>query len=59
MQERVRRRDMGVLQHRYIARVAELSMILDLSHVEDFSVCNENRSVTEVAEEMLMRSGWI
>ena len=59
MQERVRHRDSGTLQHSYVARVTELNAILDRSHLEDFSVVNENRSVTDVAQEMLMRSGWL
>ena len=59
MQERVGARDSGQLQRRYVARVAELNTALDRAQLEDFSVVNEGRSITEVAQEMLTRSGWI
>jgi len=59
MQERVGARDSGQLQRRYVARVAELNALLDRAQLEDFSVVNEGRSITEVAQEMLTRSGWL
>jgi hypothetical protein len=59
MQERVGARDSGQLQRRYVARVAELNTLLDRAQLEDFSVVNEGRSITEVAQEVLMRSGWL
>ena len=59
MQERVRARDSGQLQRRYVIRVAELDTLLDRAQLEDFSVVNEGRSITEVAQEMLTRSGWL
>jgi Zn-finger domain-containing protein len=59
MQERVAARDSGQLQRRYVARVAELNAVLDRAQLEDFSVVNEGRSITEVAQEMLTRSGWL
>ena len=59
MWERVGRRDSGTLRERYVARVAELNALLDRAHVEDFSVANENRSIADVAQEMLIRSGWL
>jgi predicted kinase len=59
MQERVAQRDTGQLQARYVARVAELNMLLDRDHLEDFSVVNEKRPVSDVAREMLTRAGWI
>jgi tRNA uridine 5-carbamoylmethylation protein Kti12 len=59
MQDRVQRREKGRLQHSYVARVIELDAILDRAHLEHFSLLNENRPVTEVANEMLRRSGWL
>jgi len=59
MRERVRSREIGLLQQRFVARVAELDAALDRASLEDFSLTNENRPVTEVAREMLTRSGWI
>jgi hypothetical protein len=59
MRLRVKMREPGVLQREYVARVAELNAILDRARLEDFTITNENRSPTEVANEMLVRAGWI
>ena len=59
MQQRVRLREPGILQQSFVARVAELNDTLDRAHLEDFSIVNENRSVTGVARDMLVRAGWL
>ncbi len=59
MQQRVRLREPGMLQDQFIARVATLEAVLDTAGVEDFSVKNDGRSITEVAREMLVRAGWL
>ena len=59
MKRRVQLRDLGVSQREYIDRVAKLNVILDCAHLEDFVVTNENRSLTDVALEMLVKAGWI
>jgi hypothetical protein len=59
MQQRVAMRDRGMLQRELVARVAELNAILDRVALEDFTVVNENRSLTDVALEMLVKAGWI
>jgi tRNA uridine 5-carbamoylmethylation protein Kti12 len=59
MKQRVAMRDPGMLQRELMARVAELNTILDRAALEDFTVINENRSVTAVALEMLVEAGWI
>jgi hypothetical protein len=59
MRRRVRLREPGMLQEQLIARVAELEAALDAAGVEDFSVQNDDRSVTDVAREMLARAGWL
>jgi hypothetical protein len=59
MQQRVKMRESGVSQRGYVARVAELNAILDRVRLEDFAVASECRSVTEVANEMLLKAGWI
>ena len=59
MQQRVKMRELGVLQLDYVARVTKLNIILDRAGLEDFSVTNESRPLTEVALEMLVRAGWI
>jgi hypothetical protein len=59
MEQRVRMRESGVSQREYVARVAKLNVILDRARLEEFSVTSENRSLTEIAEEMLVKAGWI
>jgi hypothetical protein len=59
MQQRVKMREPGVSQRDYVARVEKLNVILDRAHLEDFTINNENRSLTEVAQEMLVKAGWI
>lgn len=53
------RSSIGISQQEYVARVAELNAILDRARLEDFAVANENRSLTDVAFEMLVKAGWI
>jgi hypothetical protein len=59
MRRRVQMRESGVLQRGYIARVAELNAILEGVRLEDFAVSSENRSVTDVALDVLGKAGWI
>jgi len=59
MQHRVKMRESGVSQRKYVARVAKLNVILDRARLENFTVTNENRSLTEVAHEMLVKASWI
>jgi hypothetical protein len=59
MQERVKIRESGVSQRKYVARAAKLNVILDRARLEDFTITNENRSLTEVAHEMLVKALWI
>jgi hypothetical protein len=59
MQQRIQTRESGISQRKYVARVAKLNIILDHARLEDFTVTNENRSLTEVANEMLVKAGWI
>jgi hypothetical protein len=59
MERRVKERESGVSQREYVARVAGLNVLLDRARLEDFSVSSENRLITEVAHEMLVRAGWI
>jgi hypothetical protein len=57
MQQRVKMR--GIWQQEYVARVAKLNVILDRARLEDFTVTNENRLVSDVALEVLVKAGWI
>jgi len=59
MKRRVQMRDLGISQEEYVARVTELNVILDRVRLEDFAVTNENRPVTDVALEILVKAGWI
>jgi adenylylsulfate kinase len=59
MQQRVRTRESGALQAQYVDRVAILDAILDRARLEDFVVINENRPINDVAQEMLIKAGWI
>jgi hypothetical protein len=59
MQQRIKRRESGVLQREYVDRVATLEIILDRAKLEDFIVVKETRSLNEVAQEMLVKAGWI
>jgi|SRR5712664_2030344 len=59
MKRRVQMRELGVSQREYVDRVTNLNAILDHARLEDFAVTNENRSLTEVALEMLVKAGWI
>jgi hypothetical protein len=59
MKRRVQMRELGILQGEFVGRVAKLNVILDCARFEDFAVANENRSLTDVALEMLVNAGWI
>ena len=59
MKRRVQMRESGVSEQEYVARVANLNVILDRARLEDFTVSNENRSLSDVALEMLIKAGWI
>jgi len=59
MEQRVQRREPGVLQVKFVARVEELNAILDAARLEDFTVANEHRSLSDVALAVLFKAGWI
>jgi cytidylate kinase len=59
MQQRVKMRETGMLQQQFVDRVAILDAILDRTRLEDFTIINEGRSLNDVAQEMLMKAGWI
>jgi hypothetical protein len=59
MQRRVSVREPGMLHDKLVARVSELETVLDGARLEDFSLSNDARSVTDVATDLLTRAGWI
>jgi hypothetical protein len=58
-EERIRTRETGMLQHKFVARVGELEKLLDNAHFEDFSITNDHAPITHVAREMLTRAEWM
>jgi dephospho-CoA kinase len=59
MQARVRSREPGMLQERFVSRVAVLDGLLDQAKLEDFTIDNDGRKVTDVATDLLVRAGWL
>jgi hypothetical protein len=59
LQQRVNMRETGMLQAEFVLRAEELNAILDRAHLEDFTIANEDRPVTEVAREVLIGAGWV
>jgi hypothetical protein len=59
MQQRVRMREPGVMQDKFVKRVAHLDAVIDEARVEDFTLDNSDRSITDVAREMLVRAEWL
>jgi hypothetical protein len=59
MQRRIARRETGMLEAKFVARVAELESILNAAHLESFALSNDSRPITDVARELLVRAGWL
>jgi len=59
MHSRLRTREPGMLQAQFLGRAVELDHILQSAALEDFSIVNDQRSITDVARELLERAGWI
>ena len=59
LRRRVKMRESGASQQEFVARVTNLNAILDHARLQDFAVANENRPLSEVAHEMLLKAGWI
>jgi len=59
MRQRIKMRESGLLQQQFVDRVAILDAILDRAALEDFAVVNEDRFLGDVAQEMLIKAGWI
>jgi predicted kinase len=59
MQRRLRTREPGILQHQFLERARELDDVLQRAALEEFTIVNDDRLVTDVARELLQRAGWI
>jgi len=59
LRQRVMARETGIRQGDYVARVERLNAILDGANLEHFRISNQDRPVTDVAHELLVRAGWL
>jgi hypothetical protein len=59
MAARLRLREPGIRQDEFLQRSRTLDGILTAATVEDFTVANDGRSITDVAQEVLERAGWL
>ena len=59
MESRVGVRESGLLRGEFVARVAPLNATLEAARLQDFMVVNENRSLADVAGEMLVKARWL
>ncbi|MEP6999109.1 MAG: adenylyl-sulfate kinase [bacterium] len=55
---RLRQRERGAGLEWHLKRTEELQVILDTAAIHDFVVSNDQRTVQEVAGEVLMRADW-
>jgi adenylylsulfate kinase-like enzyme len=58
MQQRVGSRELGIARDKYIERVVTLNESLEHAGLENFVAWNEDRPITDVANEVLERAGW-
>jgi len=59
LQERVKRRELGLGRAWHARRAAELAKIMDRAPVEDVLVDTDGRTVNEIAREIMERTGWL
>ncbi len=59
MERRLRLREPGMHQERFVIRSRVLQEKLEAADLEDFTVLNDGRTVTDVAREVLQRASWI
>ena len=59
MAARLRIREPGIRQEEFVERSRQLDAALNQAALEDFTLPNDDRRVTEVAEALLRHAGWI
>jgi hypothetical protein len=59
LERRLRVREPGMKQARFLRRAAELDRILDEVRLEHFTVANDDRHVTDAAREVLTKAQWL
>ncbi len=57
--ERVRLREAGAGLDRHLRRAAELAAIMEQNRVQDILINTNNKSVSQIAQEILVRSKWV
>jgi adenylylsulfate kinase len=56
--ERIRQRELGYLLDDFLNRTDALAQEIEEAGIDDFVVTNDNRSIAEVAAELLEKLGW-
>ena len=59
MAARIRQREPGMRQAEFVARSRALEDTLSKAALEQFTIDNDARSVTDAARELLTRAGWL
>ncbi len=59
LQSRVRRRGPGRGTEWHLHRAVELAPLMDAQHVEDVLVETDGRDATNIAQDILLRAGWL
>ena len=59
LRRRLRERELGAGLEWHLTRAAELAEEMDLAAVEDVLVETDGRGVGEIADELLLRAGWM
>lgn len=59
MAARLRVREPGIRQAEFVERSRHLDRVLTAAALEDFTVTNDDRPITGVAQEFLERAGWL
>ena len=57
--ERVKQRELGAALEWPLQRAPELALLMEQNKVEDILVDTDNKTVTEIAREILTRSEWL
>lgn len=58
MARRIRLRETGMYQQRFVERSRLLHHVLEAAKLESFVVSNDGRSITDVARDVLSAAGW-
>jgi hypothetical protein len=59
LRERVKKREVGSSYEALVRRSVELAESLERSGPADFTVATDGRAVSEIADEVLRKAGWV